>query len=376
MSSEKRVLHLLWTGSIGGAQRAVFQLVRAQIEMSNFRPAVAFAVSTGPYFEMVSSLGCEVIDLGLRRDRGVYKAFGLSALMEGYHIHHFHSAELTMALSSIRCKNVRRVYTHRGGLADYGPKQKLRYMIAGYLLRHYFHAYSGNTQHASISAARLYGIDADNWRVTYNGLDFALLAPKRPSSVVADELLLPTHPCLTVGTSAQLRPWKRIDLLFRACAALPAESVRVVVIGDGPDRSRLQLVAQNLGVASRTWFVGMKEHVGDYLPLVDVFVLPSMGLESFGNAAVEAMALGKPTIVFNDGGGLLEHIVNGDTGFVVSSVSELTATLNRLMKDKSLRENVGRRGSEFVRSRYTLRQMVEGYDALYELSLSKSGVRV
>jgi glycosyltransferase involved in cell wall biosynthesis len=87
---------------------------------------------------------------------------------------------------------------------------------------------------------------------------------------------------------------------------------------------------------------------------MDVFCLPSTGLESFGNAAVEAMAVGLPTVVFADGGGLVEHIDDGETGFVVSDQQELEDTLRRLLADVELRRRVGDRARGVVRRRYSL----------------------
>ena len=78
---------------------------------------------------------------------------------------------------------------------------------------------------------------------------------------------------------------------------------------------------------------------------MDVFSLPSMGLESFGNAAVEAMALGLPTIVFADGGGLLEHVEHGRTGMVVETQAQLERAISQLMQDPSMRRELGAKDS-------------------------------
>jgi glycosyltransferase involved in cell wall biosynthesis len=110
--------------------------------------------------------------------------------------------------------------------------------------------------------------------------------------------------------------------------------------------------------------------VGDYLQVMDAFCLPSTSLESFGNAAVEAMAVGVPTIVFEDGGGLVEHVEQGRTGFVVADEDELRTVLLRLIDDEALRRRVGSCASETVRHRYALSKATEGYDALYADALA------
>jgi glycosyltransferase involved in cell wall biosynthesis len=116
-------------------------------------------------------------------------------------------------------------------------------------------------------------------------------------------------------------------------------------------------------------FTGLQRHVGDYLQVMHAFCLPSKGLESFGNAAVEAMAMGVPTIVFEDGGGMPEHIDPGRTGFVVANQAELIALVRRLVDDPGLRERVSASGREATREKYTIARAVERYDALYAEAL-------
>jgi glycosyltransferase involved in cell wall biosynthesis len=98
-------------------------------------------------------------------------------------------------------------------------------------------------------------------------------------------------------------------------------------------------------------------------------VLPSGPEESFGNAAVEALGVGVPTVVFADGGGLIEHVTHSKTGLVVSSVEELAKALAMLEADPRLRGALGAAGRDFVRGTYTLDAVFERYAALYGRAL-------
>lgn len=368
---KQKVLHILWSGQIGGATRAVYQLVRSQFEQSRFTPVLAFARAQGYYCDEARRLGGEVIDLGLTSDQLITRAWALKKIFAQYPVHHFHSAEITLILTSILSRKAVRVYTHRGGIIDYQGKQKLRYRIVGQYLRRYFQGLSGNTQHACLCGKKLFNTNDQAWRVTYNGLDFSLLQAQRSRAEVARELNLPEQGAVVIGTAAQLRDWKRIDLLLHACAQLPFHSFRLLIVGDGPAKPQLQNLAQALGLANHVIFTGMKERVGDYLGLMDIFVLPSVGLESFGNAAVEAMSQSIPTIVFRDGGGLLEHVQDSVNGYVVSSVKELAQRLQTLINNVALRAQMGRHAQTFVASRYTPAAMAAAYDELYDVALSK-----
>jgi glycosyltransferase involved in cell wall biosynthesis len=364
-----RVLHCLWSGEVGGTERAVYQLVREQMKDPGLEPALLFARSQGVYWEKAGSLGCTVVTLGLPHGHAVGRLPHVAAAMRGFDIHHFHSAEPLLMFGSARCRGAGRVYTHRGGLIDYPFAKRLQYEASGVILRRYFSAFSGNTAHAARSAARLYRLPEDRFRLTYNGLDFDLLTPDRDAASVRSELALSSDD-FVLGTAANLKPWKRIERLVDAVAALSDSRLRLVILGQGPERARLEDRVRQYAISSQVVFAGLQPHPGDYLQVMDAFCLPSMGLESFGNAAVEAMAQGIPTIVFADGGGLVEHIQDRETGFVVSNQAELELTIRRLIADDDLREHVGANGRRAVRERYSSATAARSYRSLYTEALA------
>jgi glycosyltransferase involved in cell wall biosynthesis len=366
-----RVLHCLWSGEVGGTERAIYQLAREQQGDPSIAPAVLFARARGPYWQQVRELGVPVVDLGLEHGRAIRELGRIERAMREFDIHHFHSAEPLLMLASTRCPTARRVYTHRGGTTRYSLRKRAQYAFVGMLLRRSFQALSGNTVHATRCAADLFKLPAARFRVTQNGLDFDLLEPKRSEEDVRAELKLPPE-CFVVGTAANLKRWKRIDRLIAAVGSLDGRSMHLLVVGDGEDRRRLETLAARSGVADRVTFAGMREHVADFLQVMDAFCLPSTGLESFGNAAVEAMALGLPTIVFGDGGGLVEHIDPGETGFVVSKQAELEATISRLASDPEQGRRIGARGRAFVRANYTLERAASRYRDLYAEALGEA----
>jgi glycosyltransferase involved in cell wall biosynthesis len=277
-------------------------------------------------------------------------------------------------LASVLSGPASRIYTHRGGIINYPPMKKIQYGLVGLLLRRSFHGLSGNTRYATHCAADLFRLQSDRFQVTYNGLEFDLLKPRRPAAEVRMGLGL-AETDFVLGTSAKLKAWKRIDRLLRTAARLRDTRLRVLVVGDGPDFDRLRAIAVDLQIERQVSFAGAQENVADYLQAMDAFCLPSMGLESFGNSAVEAMALGLPTIIFADGGGMVEHIEEGDTGFIVQDDNELTSRITTLMEDPGLRAGMGARASAAVRERYTPARAATAYRALYEAALQSRGSR-
>jgi glycosyltransferase involved in cell wall biosynthesis len=361
------IAQVVWSLDIGGAQRAVYQLVRA-LRTRGLMVDVVVASRAGLYGERLQAEGMPVHELRQRSAVDFAAARRARGLFAEYDIVHFHSADGLLVREAARLPQTELFYTHRAGVFQYPLKRGLKYAAMGRYLRGRF-SVSANTQQGARAACALFGIPMEKIRVLYNGIDFSLLEPTRPVEDALRELGSPPD-AFRVGTSGNLRDWKRIERLLHAVAALP---IHGVVIGDGPERRSLERLANHLGIRDRVTFVGETKDVGDYLQGLDVFVLPSGPEESFGNSAVEAMGVGLPTIVFADGGGLTEHIVDGETGFVVRDQAELVRRVAELALDDKLRAQIGAAAREAVRLRYSMDAMVDRYLELYEAGVGNRG---
>jgi glycosyltransferase involved in cell wall biosynthesis len=360
----QRVLHVMWTLAIGGAERAVYQLVLAQREAGT-EVGVLVASKPGLYGERLVEHGVAVETLSQRHGFDVAAARRAQSILSRWGIVHFHVAEPPLMFAAAR-GSARLYYTHRGGAFHYGLKKQLRHRGAGTIMRRNFAGMTGNTAHAADAAAGLFAVPRAKIGVVYNGIDWDILRAERERDEVRTELNLSPATFL-LGTSANLRDWKRIDMVIRVLSQTPDEVV-FVVVGDGPAREPLEALVRDLDLRDRVRFTGRRSNVSDFLQIFDAFVLPSGSLESFGNSAVEAMGWSLPTIVFEDGGGLVEHVVHGETGVIARTEADLVDWITRLVRDEGLRASMGARAHEFVRERYTLERMVRGYASLYAAS--------
>jgi glycosyltransferase involved in cell wall biosynthesis len=138
-----------------------------------------------------------------------------------------------------------------------------------------------------------------------------------------------------IGTVARLSPQKALHVLLEALPAVIREvpEVRVLIVGDGSERPRLEKLADRLGVASCVYFAGNRVDVPDQLLAMDVFVLPSL-FEGLPLAILEAMAAGRP-VVATAVDGVPEIVKDGVTGFLVSpgNPAQLARALVRLLRD-------------------------------------------
>src|SRR4029434_3279442 len=121
---------------------------------------------------------------------------------------------------------------------------------------------------------------------------------------------------------------------------------RLVMVGDGSERTNTEHRARCLGVYDRCTFVGKQPNSVDYLSASDVLLLPSEQ-ESFGLAALEAMACEVPVIASRVGG-LPEVVTDGETGYLspVGDVDKMAADAARLLSDEKLRKEMGQRARE------------------------------
>lgn len=148
----------------------------------------------------------------------------------------------------------------------------------------------------------------------------------------------------------RLKEQKGVHILLEAAAELD-ESIRIV--GDGPDRSRLESLADQLDID--TTFVGEvpSDEVTDHLLHGRLFVLPSVRGEGLPNAMLEAMAVGLPVVV-TDTGGVADAVSTAEIGFVVDpgDVDALAERLRFLCDNDSERRAMGAQARQWVRENY------------------------
>jgi glycosyltransferase involved in cell wall biosynthesis/SAM-dependent methyltransferase len=206
--------------------------------------------------------------------------------------------------------------------------------------------------------------------VIYNGVDvseFRREVLPVPLAELRAQLGIPESRFL-FGSVGRLVPEKNHAVLVTALARLRAAGVpaHLVVAGEGPQRRALEEQATRLGVRGHLSLPGALPDVRPVLASLDVFVLPSTAVESFSNAALEAMAMSKP-VILSAIGGAAEMVHTGIEGFVVP-LAELDARLAPLLAalcaDSPQRTRLGLAARACVESRFSLAAMVDRYEEL------------
>jgi glycosyltransferase involved in cell wall biosynthesis len=168
-----------------------------------------------------------------------------------------------------------------------------------------------------------------------------------------------------MGYVGRLDAGKRIDTLIHALKSCSITRKRLCIVGDGPERHRLERLAAGLGVAEHVLFLGFRE---DRLALMrgfDVFVLPSQR-EGIPRCLMEAMALGT-AVVASDISGCRTLVQDNVTGLLFSpgDSRELAEKIAMLAESASIRAALAIAGREFVRRVYSAEAMAGRYLSLY-----------
>jgi len=154
------------------------------------------------------------------------------------------------------------------------------------------------------------------------------------------------------------------ETLFRALLDVP--NLQLDLIGDGPDRPRIEQLLQRLGLSDRVNILGQRTDVADLLAAANLFVLSSHW-EGFPRSTLEAMRAGLPVIV-SDVGGAAEAVIIGETGFIVPPADRdaLVVALRTLANDPDMRVRMGQAGRQRYEKDFTFDRMYAETTALYD----------
>ena len=215
---------------------------------------------------------------------------------------------------------------------------------------------------------RLFNIKK-NIHVIYNFIDFEKYpeitdAECQRSSIVKDNERIITH-------ISNLRPVKRswdvIDIFYKIQKKIPS---KLLLVGEGPDRERIECIAKDLGILDKILFLGNSNEVNKLLCYSDLFLLPSE-TESFGLSALEAMAAKTPVISTNSGG-LPEVNIEGVTGFLSNVGDTDNMAKNGIYILESDERLLKFKQNAFAQAkRFSLQNILPGYIDIYKEVLSK-----
>jgi glycosyltransferase involved in cell wall biosynthesis len=290
-----RVLHVITGLAAGGAETQLRLLLRH----SCHKAAVVALYNAGVVADHLRSDGIHVTDLGMRTNKDVRAVARLATIMRRgrYDVVHTHLYRACLyGRFAARLAGVPRIVATEHSLFD--DQLEGRRVTPGVKVLYLAGERMGQTTIAVSAAVRAnllrWGVAADRVVTVPNGLDLPALAfDARDRAAVRRQLGIPGT-AEVVGAVGRLHPGKRFDVLLSSVAPSLGARRRLVIVGEGPERTRLQSLAVDLGVAGSVHLVG-EQPVAPYLSAMDLFVSPSR-YETFGLAVLEALANGLPVL--------------------------------------------------------------------------------
>ena len=275
-------------------------------------------------------------------------------------------AEVVAALACRSLPSVALVGSERGdrGRTFYGPLRRLLDRTVTFPAMRRFVANSG----ASIAALRRAGYPADRIQLIRNGVEL-----KAPADGHIPDLKLDPGAFVACAVGS-LQSYKGVDTLIRAVSTCRKESaVHAVIVGDGPERGRLETLARDLGIAARVRFVGRQYPPDPWIRLADVGVLNSIRDEACSNAILEFMAGGRA--VFATGvGGTPELIEDGVTGrlFPPKDWRRLGRLLDDAALDRAALRAMGQRAQVRIRRDFAIVAAADAYTRLWRSEAART----
>jgi glycosyltransferase involved in cell wall biosynthesis len=220
------------------------------------------------------------------------------------------------------------------------------------------------------------GFDPQRITSVRTGIDLAIFRPMDKERC-RRQLGLEARPA--VGIVATLRDWKGHDYLLDAWRLLRQRFVdwQLLVIGDGPQRARLQARVASEGLSSSVRFVGNQDNVPAWLNSLDLFTLPSFGDEGVPQGIMQAMACGL-AVVSTPVGAIEEAVQRDRTGLLVAprDAAALAEALGTLMGNEALRRAMGDAGRAYAQGNFAIDAMLDKMESVFKAVIERGRSRI
>ena len=363
MSRRIHIQHVLLSLDPGGLENGVVNVIN-RLDEGRFLSSVTCLKHSGPFAARIKRSDVEVHAMGLTGGNDLALPLRLARLFRrtGTDIVHTRNAEsfyygfVAAKLAGVRAL----VHSEHGRILPDTPR---RMHVQRWMLR-FTNASFAVSEQLRRDMVQHVGVSPRRMEVIYNGVDVERFEQLKRSE--ARKLLGAADGEIMIGSVGRLVAVKNYELLVRAYGRLAATGTRLVFIGEGQERPKLEAAAAACGASARVVLLGHREDVAHLLPGLDIFVLPSLS-EGMSNTLLEAMAAGV-AVVASDVGGNGEIIVDKETGLLFASGDEagLHDRLATLLADPGRRAQLAQAGKSRAIGTFSMGAMVRGYESLYE----------
>jgi len=363
--AQQHILHITYDMNIGGTEQVIKNLVLG-LAPTRYRSSVLCIDGTiGPWGKELEQAGIRHYCLHRKPgfDLDLIRHIRRLIVSEGVDIVHAHQyTPFTYGWFGSVCTGKPVIFTEHGRF--YPDVSSLKRKLVNPLLQLRTAAITSISAATRQALVNYENFDAGRIEVIYNGIaDSACPA----DAELAEELGLKPGQ-VVFGTISRLDPIKNQAMMIRAFARCLQGNrhLRLLLVGDGPDRPMLEKLVAELELTEFVLFTGFQPKPQKYLALMDVFLLPSLS-EGTSMTLLEAMCFAKPSLA-TAVGGTPEIITDGVSGLLTPNNDEdaLCEAMLTLARAPELREQMGREARSTYETRFTVRAMSAQYEALYD----------
>ncbi len=221
-------------------------------------------------------------------------------------------------------------------------------------------------------------------KVIRNGVDTNIFSGNYPKHIIRKEIaqnhgVIIDDNSFVLGNVASLKPEKNQKMILEAVKLLNdkypgnKKNIKVLLVGDGPDRVMLKSLASKYDIHKQVVFLGVRDDVHRLLSVMDVVILSSVSFhEGLSNVLLEAMSSGVPVVATNSVG-TIEVVKDGETGFIIQAgdIEGLCNKIEFLQKNPKIREKMSYFSRKWIRSKFSIKNMVDAYEYLYMKTLER-----
>ena len=383
MSGDTRplVVHLMYRFDTGGLENGVVNLVN-HMDPGAYRHAIVALSEVTEFRHRIHRGDVEFVALKKPPGHGFWqfpKLYRLFRHMRPAILHSRNLAALECQLPAWAARVPVRIHGEHGRDVGDLDGNNLTYQRIRRFYRPFVHHYVALSRDLAGYLAQKVRVPTDQITQIYNGVDTESFRPPTHGVVpIAGSPFDPSRHWL-VGTVGRMQAVKDQVMLARAfvraleMAPKLRQTMRLVMVGEGPLRAQAQAVLDAAGVAALAWLPGERRDVADVMRGLHAFVLPSLA-EGISNTILEAMASGLP-VVATDVGGNADLVERGTTGDIVpaADVAAMAQCLVRMATDPQRARAMGRAGRKRVEVSFSLQSMVSTYQTVYDHQLARFG---
>lgn len=367
------LLHLITELSIGGAQMVLLRLLN-NMDRQRYQPTVACLYNgDGIVAQQIRDLGIRVVDLEMRSKWRMDAFARFWALLRQQRPTILHTWMFHANIPGRLLGRAARVPVIIGSEHTMGQESQFRQWI---------NRWSGPltdgvicvSEQVRAFAEQQIGLPPQKLTVIPNGIELQRFDRLPSQAEVRRRFGLP-QTSTVMGAIGRPRPVKGYRYLIDAFAQLaPAHpALTLLLVGNGPERAALTEQARQKGLVDRAFFLDDQTDIPALLPALDLLVAPSLW-EGMPMVVLEAMAARLP-VVATRVGGTPDVVADGETGLLVapSDAMQLAQSIERLLVDPGLRQQMGRAGRARAEQNFSIEQNVAQTQALYERLVRKTG---